>query len=83
MVAYSFEGWKAHQSLGFLLTRRMESAGLQPIGFVANDYALATYSLKPVEDPGALFSPNIPRGGVRRVGARARLCCAAPSGRWR
>jgi ATP-dependent Lhr-like helicase len=59
MVAYSFEGWNAHQSLGFLLTRRMESAGLQPIGFVANDYAIATYSLKPVEDPTPLFSPNI------------------------
>ncbi len=59
MVAYSFEGWNAHQSLGFLLTRRMESAGLQPIGFVANDYAIATYSLKPVTDPAPLFSPNI------------------------
>ena len=59
MVAYSFEGWNAHQSLGFLLTRRMESAGLQPIGFVANDYAIATYSLKPVIDPAPLFSPNI------------------------
>ena len=59
MVAYSFEGWNAHQSLGFLLTRRMESAGLQPIGFVANDYAIATYSLKPVLDPAPLFSPNI------------------------
>ena len=59
MVAYSFEGWNAHQSLGFLLTRRMESAGLQPIGFVANDYAIATYSLKPVIDPTPLFSPNI------------------------
>jgi len=59
MVVYSFEGWNAHQSLGFLLTRRMESAGLQPIGFVANDYSLATYSLKPVADPATLFSPDI------------------------
>src|SRR3546814_3582297 len=24
MVAYSFEGWNAHQSLGMLVTRRME-----------------------------------------------------------
>lgn len=59
MVAYSFEGWNAHQSLGMLLTRRMETQGLQPLGFVANDYALATYSLKPVADPAALFSPDI------------------------
>jgi ATP-dependent Lhr-like helicase len=59
MVAYSFEGWNAHQSLGMLITRRMETAGLQPLGFVSNDYALACYSLKPVEDPAALFSSDI------------------------
>ncbi|MDB5738433.1 MAG: associated domain protein, partial [Sphingomonas bacterium] len=59
MVIYSFEGWNAHQSLGMLLTRRMESAGLQPVGFVASDYALATFSLKPVTDPRPLFSADI------------------------
>jgi len=59
MVAYSFEGWNAHQSLGMLLTRRMEDRGLLPIGFVANDYALGIYSLKPVTDPVALFSADI------------------------
>ncbi len=59
MVCYSFEGWNAHQSLGMLVTRRMETAGLQPIGFVASDYAIATYSLKPVTDPAALFSADI------------------------
>jgi len=59
MVAYSFEGWNAHQSLGMLLTRRMETQGLRPIGFVATDYSIATYSLDPVTDPRALFSPDI------------------------
>ena len=59
MVVYSFEGWNAHQSLGMLVTRRMESQGLKPIGFVASDYAIATYSLEPVTDPAALFSPDI------------------------
>jgi ATP-dependent helicase Lhr and Lhr-like helicase len=59
MVAYSFEGWNAHQSLGMLITRRMETAGLKPLGFVANDYALACYSLEPVTDPRPLFSPDI------------------------
>ena len=59
MVAYSFEGWNAHQSLGMLITRRMENAGLKPLGFVANDYALACYGLEPVRDPKALFSPDI------------------------
>ncbi|WP_443027025.1 ligase-associated DNA damage response DEXH box helicase [Sphingomonas sp. GB1N7] len=59
MVAYSFEGWNAHQSLGMLVTRRMETMGLKPLGFVANDYALACYGLDPITDPQALFSPDI------------------------
>jgi ATP-dependent Lhr-like helicase len=59
MVAYSFEGWNAHQSLGMLITRRMEAMGLKPLGFVANDYALAVYGLEKIEDPAALFSPDI------------------------
>ncbi len=59
MAVYSFEGWNAHQSLGFLLTRRMEAQGLKPIGFVANDYSIAIYGLEKVTDPAALFSPDI------------------------
>ena len=59
MVAYSFEGWNAHQSLGMLITRRMENAGLKPLGFVANDYGLACYGLEPIQDPKALFSADI------------------------
>ena len=59
MVAYSFEGWNAHQSLGMLVTRRMETQGLRPLGFVSNDYALACYSLDPVADPASLFSADI------------------------
>jgi len=59
LVCYSFEGWNAHQSLGMLLTRRMESQGLMPLGFVSNDYALAVYGMKPVTDPQSLFSADI------------------------
>lgn len=59
MVAYSFEGWNAHQSLGMLITRRMENAGLKPLGFVANDYGLACYGLEPIRDPKSLFSADI------------------------
>jgi len=58
-VMYSFEGWNAHQSLGMLITRRMETAGLKPLGFVANDYALACYGLEEILDPGVLLSPDI------------------------
>jgi ATP-dependent Lhr-like helicase len=46
MVAYPFEGRLAHQTLCMLLTRRMERAGAQPIGFVASDYAIAIWGLK-------------------------------------
>jgi ATP-dependent Lhr-like helicase len=49
MVAYCFEGRNAHQSLGMLLTRRMERFGFKPLGFVATDYVLATWS---VNEPG-------------------------------
>ncbi len=59
LVLYSFEGWNAHQSLGMLITRRMESAGLKPLGFVSNDYALAVYGLEEIADPAALLSPDI------------------------
>ena len=58
-VIYGFEGRNAHQTLGMLLTRRMERSGLKPIGFVATDYALAIWSLKLVEDPAGLLSPDM------------------------
>ena len=58
-VFYTFEGWPANQSLGMLLTRRMEAQGLAPLGFVANDYALAVWGLHAVEAPQTLLSPDI------------------------
>lgn len=58
-VAYCFEGRSAHQSLGLLLTRRMENRGLDPLGFVGNDYVVSAWSLKPVDDPAVLFAPDI------------------------
>jgi ATP-dependent Lhr-like helicase len=44
-IVYAFEGRLAHQTLGMLLTRRMERAGARPLGFVATDYSLAIWSL--------------------------------------
>ncbi len=58
-VFYTFDGWNANQSLGMLITRRMADRGLSPLGFVANDYALAVWGLKPIDDPAALLSPDI------------------------
>jgi ATP-dependent helicase Lhr and Lhr-like helicase len=57
MVAYPFEGRLAHQTLGMLLTRRLERARARPLGFVANDYALAVWGLN---DFGALFAAGRP-----------------------
>jgi ATP-dependent helicase Lhr and Lhr-like helicase len=59
LVAYTFAGHKAHQTLGMLLTRRMERTKLRPLGFVASDYCIAAWSLEPVEDVAALFDVDI------------------------
>ncbi len=45
LVCYPFEGRLAHQTLGMLLTRRLERARLKPLGFVANEYALAVWGI--------------------------------------
>ena len=57
MVAYPFEGRLAHQTLGMLLTRRLERVGLKPAGFVATDYSLAVWALG---DLGAAFAAGRP-----------------------
>jgi len=59
LVAYAFEGRNAHQTLGMLLTRRMERMGLKPLGFVATDYVLGVWSLKPAADIAALFDEDM------------------------
>jgi ATP-dependent helicase Lhr and Lhr-like helicase len=45
LVCYPFEGRLAHQTLGMLLTRRLERARARPLGFVASDYSLAVWGL--------------------------------------
>ena len=67
LVAFPFEGRLAHQTLGMLLTRRLERARLRPLGFVANDYGLAVWCLRDVSavaesEPsflGELFSQDM------------------------
>jgi len=53
LVIYPFEGRLAHQTLGMLLTRRLERAGGKPLGFLANDYAMSIWGLG---DPAALIA---------------------------
>ncbi len=57
LVAYPFEGRLAHQTLGMLLTRRLDRAKLRPTGFVATDYSLAVWGLG---DLGGAFSMHEP-----------------------
>ena len=59
MVAYCFAGRNAHQTLGMLLTRRMERQGIGPLGFVATDYAIAVWSRHQVTTPDSLFTIDI------------------------
>ncbi|WP_136659852.1 ligase-associated DNA damage response DEXH box helicase [Nitratireductor sp. XY-223] len=46
MMMYPFEGRLAHQTLGMLLTRRLERARARPLGFVATDYAMSVWGLR-------------------------------------
>lgn len=59
LVAYCFEGRNAHQTLGMLLTRRMERAGFGPLGFVATDYVVAVWSAREPRDVAALFDEDM------------------------
>ncbi|MGR3492251.1 MAG: ligase-associated DNA damage response DEXH box helicase [Shimia sp.] len=63
-VVYGFAGRNAMQTLGLLVTQRMEEAGLGPMGFVATDYATLIWSLDPVEDPAPLFTGDGLREGL-------------------
>jgi ATP-dependent helicase Lhr and Lhr-like helicase len=67
LVCYPFEGRLAHQTLGMLLTRRLERARARPLGFVANEYAVAIWGLGDLSfmvrqgmvNLNALFDPDM------------------------
>ena len=58
ICVYGFAGRNAMQTLGMLLTQRMEELDLHPMGFVASDYATLIWGLDPVHDPDPLFRPD-------------------------
>ena len=58
MVVYSFAGRNANQTLGLILSKRLEELELAPLGFVANDYATLLWGLKKVQNPIELFNSN-------------------------
>ena len=59
LVAYCFAGRNAHQTLGMLVTRRMERMGMQPLGFVATDYVLGVWSATEPRDLDRLFEQDM------------------------
>lgn len=64
LCVYGFAGRNGQQTLGLLLTKRMEEMGLAPLGFVATDYATLIWGLEPVLDPAPLFDPDRLRAGL-------------------
>lgn len=58
---YTFEGRKANQTLGMLITRRMEKLGLKPLSFSVTDYGLSVCALTPLDEShiASLFQPDI------------------------
>ncbi|MGA2951256.1 MAG: ligase-associated DNA damage response DEXH box helicase [Caulobacteraceae bacterium] len=61
LICYPFEGRLAHTTLCMLLTRRLARLGVGPLGFVANDYALAIWALRPMDglDMAELFAEDM------------------------
>jgi ATP-dependent Lhr-like helicase len=61
LVCYPFDGRLCHQSLGMLLTRRLERIGTKPLGFVASEYSLALWALSPMHllDMNRLFDEDM------------------------
>src|SRR6056297_2641352 len=64
LVVYGFAGRNAMQTLGLLLTKRMEEEGLAPMGFVATDYAVLIWGLDAVIDPAPLFDIDALEAGL-------------------
>ena len=63
-AVYGFAGRNAMQTLGLLLTKRMEELGLDPLGFMATDYATLIWGLEPITDPAPLFDIDALRDGL-------------------
>ncbi|MBV1866333.1 MAG: ligase-associated DNA damage response DEXH box helicase [Marinosulfonomonas sp.] len=63
ICVYGFAGRNAMQTLGLLLTQRMEAEGLHPLGFVSTDYATLIWGLDQITDPTPLLQPALLRDG--------------------
>lgn len=66
LCLYGFAGRNAQQTLALLVTRRMETLGLDPLGFVANDYATLIWGLNEVTTPESLLDPDLLRDDLEQ-----------------
>ena len=66
LCVYGLAGRNAQQTLGLILTKRMEELGLDPLGFVSTDYATLIWGLERLSDPVPLFDPTALRAGLDR-----------------
>ncbi|MEP5089331.1 MAG: DNA ligase-associated DEXH box helicase, partial [Paracoccaceae bacterium] len=64
ICVYGFAGRNAQQTLGLLLSKRLEEMGLNPLGFVATDYATLIWGLDDLEDPAPLFDIDALQDGL-------------------
>ncbi len=61
---WGFGGRGAMQTLGMVLTRAMEAAGLAPLGFVASDCAVLIWSLQPLVEAAEMLRPETVSEGL-------------------
>lgn len=66
LCLYGFAGRNAQQTLGLILTKRMEEMGLDPLGFVSTDYATLIWGLEAVQDPAPLLDRSALLDGLDR-----------------
>lgn len=64
LVVHGFAGRNAQQTLGLLLTKRLEETGHAPLGFVATDAATLIWGLEPVMNAAPLFDRAALRDGL-------------------
>ena len=64
LCVYGFAGRNAQQTLGLLLTKRMEDRALAPLGFVATDHATLIWGLEPVLNAAPLLEAAGLRDGL-------------------
>ena len=58
-ILYSFAGRNANQTLGLLITQRLEAKGLLPLGFIANDYTIMFWGMREIIDPQSLLEESL------------------------